>query len=78
MSTESDARLPIATDYGAFHLDWLLMQLEVDPKEYLDQERFRSFKSSATDVNKVGPAPCDCESTWGTFQRVPQPLERAR
>src|SRR5947208_2745506 len=33
---------------------------------------------SATDVNKVGPAPCDCESTWGTFPRVPQPLERAR
>jgi hypothetical protein len=52
MSTESEPLLPIATDYGAFHLDWLLMQLEVDPKEYLDQERFRSFKSSATDVNK--------------------------
>jgi hypothetical protein len=28
------------------------MQLEVDPKDYLDLERFRSFKSSATDVNK--------------------------
>ena len=49
---QAQSPLPVAKDYGAFHLDWLMMRLEVDPKEYLDLTRFRAFKASTTDLNK--------------------------